>query len=37
MAAVERLPVLHFSVDFIFFVLWDHRFHLGTLKLLEGH
>ena len=20
-----------------FFVLWDHGFHCGTLKLLEGH
>ena len=35
-AAVERLPALHYSVDFIF-VLWDHGFHYGTLKLLEGH
>ena len=36
-AAVERLPALHYSVDFIFFVIWDHGFHCGTLKLLEGH
>ena len=34
-AAVERLPALHYSVDFIFFL--DHGFHCGTLKLLEGH
>ena len=27
---VERLPALHYSVDFIFFVLWDHVFHCGT-------
>ena len=22
----------HYSADFIFFVLWDHGFHCGTLK-----
>ena len=32
---VERLPALHYSVYFL--VLWDHGFHCGTLKLLEGH
>ena len=66
MAAVERLPALHYSVVFLlqyntiqnlfiksdiqnsktlamnsylptFLVLWDHGFHRGTLKLLEGH
>ena len=36
-AAVERLPALHFSVDFYFLVPWDHGFHCGTLKLLEVH
>ena len=36
-AAVERLPVLHYSVDCIFVSFWDHGFHCGTLKLLEGH
>ena len=36
-AAVERLPALHYSVDFDFLVLWDHGFHCGTLKLLKGH
>ena len=44
-AAVECLPALHYSVDFVFLsfgiiyflVLWDHGFHCGTLKLLEGH
>ena len=35
-AAVKRLPALHYSVDF-FLVLWVHGFHCGTLKLLEGH
>ena len=35
-AAAERLPALYYSVDF-FLVLWDHGFHSGTLKLLEGH
>ena len=33
MAAVERLPALHYSVDFIIL----SGFHCGTLKLLEGH
>ena len=33
-AAVERLPALHYIY---FLVLWDHGFHCGTLKLLEGH
>ena len=37
MAAVERLPALHYCVDFIFLSFWDHGFHCGTLKLLEGH
>ena len=36
-AALERLPALHYSVDFIFLSFWDHGFHCGTLKLLEGH
>ena len=36
-AAVECLPALHYSVDLIFLSFWDHRFHCGTLKLLEGH
>ena len=36
-AAVERLPALHYSVDFYFLVLWNLGFHCGTLKLLEGH
>ena len=36
-AAVERLPALHYSVDFYFRVLWDRGFNLGTLKLFEGH
>ena len=36
-AAVERLPAIHYSVDFIFLFLWDHGFHCGTLKLLERH
>ena len=35
--AIERLPALHYSVDFIFLVLWVHVFHCGTLKLLDGH
>ena len=35
-AAEERLPALHYSVDFIICPL-DHGFHCGTLKLLEGH
>ena len=26
-----------FQCRFYFLVLWDHRFHSGTLKLLEGH
>ena len=30
-------PTLHFSVYFIFLSFWDHGFHCGTLKLLEGH
>ena len=34
-AAVERRPALHYSVDFIFLVLWDHGFHCGTLKLMK--
>ena len=37
LAAVERLPALPYSVDFIFLSFWDHGFHCGTLKLLEGH
>ena len=37
MAAVERLPALHYSVDFIFLSFLDHGVHCGTLKLLEGH
>ena len=37
-AVLECLPALHYSVDlFYFLVLWDHGFHFGTLKLLEGH
>ena len=36
-AAEERLTALHYSVDFDFIVLWNHKFHLGTLKLFEGH
>ena len=36
-AAVDRLPALHYSVDFYFLILWEHGFHCGTLKLLEGH
>ena len=35
-AAVKRLPALHNSVDLIFLSFWDHGFHCGTLKLLEG-
>ena len=35
-AVVERLPALHYSVDF-FLVHWDHEINCGTLKLLEGH
>ena len=33
-AAVERLPAIHYIVDFIFL---SFGFHSGTLKLLEGH
>ena len=35
-AAVERLPVLHYNVDFIF-VLWNYGFNCGTFKAYEGH
>ena len=35
-AAVEHLPALHYSVDFIFFVFCGHGFRCGTLKLLES-
>ena len=27
----------NFIVSLDFLVLWDHKFHCGTLKLLEGH
>ena len=35
--AVECLPALHYSVDFIFLSFLDQGFHCGILKLLEGH
>ena len=34
-AAVERLPALHYSVDFIFLSFWSISF--IVVKLLEGH
>ena len=35
---VERLTALHYTVVYILFsCLWDHGFHCGSLKLLEGH
>ena len=36
-AAVERLSTLYYSEYLNCLVLWDHGFHCGTLKLLEGH
>ena len=36
-AALERLPALHYSVDFIFLSFGIMGFMGGTLKLLEGH
>ena len=35
-AAVERLPAVHYSVDFIFLSFGIMGFYCGTLKLLEG-
>ena len=32
MAAVERLYVLHHSVDMFFHFLWDHRAHCGSFE-----
>ena len=36
-AAVERFPALHYSVDFIFLLFGIIGFFCGTLKILEGH
>ena len=36
-AAVERLPALHYSVDFIFLSFGIMGFIMELCKLLEGH
>ena len=36
-AAVERLPALHYSVEFIFLSFGIMGFIVELLKLLEGH
>ena len=39
-AAVERLPALHYKCRFYFLVFWDHGFHCGTfvmdVKVIPG-
>ena len=34
---VCMLDFFCYSIQFYFLVIWDHGFHCGTLKLLEGH
>ena len=33
----KQADVIEAFILFYFLVLWDHGFHRGTLKLLEGH